>query len=182
MAAQPWESEEVQAITELISSRCAGGGAEHFAQEEPGLEQVHMDFLPAPSFDPNASIDLDESRVFEMRDLVSTSIDIQGGAQVRSRDILQFVVLAKEKINPSEDIFGTIPVVPGDAAQEAASGVRRRTAWTIPDAMTFNDVINRIECRMVTERLPCLRAQKWTNTYVGTRRIGGTLRQGSRPH
>ena len=175
---QSWESEEVQAIAELISSRCAGGGAEHFAQEEPGLEQVHMEFLPPPSFDPNASIDLDESRVFEMRDLVSTSIDIQGGAQVRSRDVLQFVVLAKEKVNPSEDIFGTIPVVPGDAAAGSmeTSSTRRKTTWTIPDAMTFNDVVNRIECQMVTERLPCLRAQKWTNMWGRVGLVGLSAR------
>ena len=181
--AQPWANGEIDAISELISSRCAGGATEHFTNEEPGLQTVRMDFLPAPTFDPNLSVDLDESRVFDVRDLVTSTIEVRSSAQLRSRDVLQFVLLARPKTNPSNDIPGPVPIVPDDSTGDPAMDTAittpasvPRTSWTIPDIMTFNDVINRAECRMVSERMPCLRAQKWINTWGRVGLVGLSAR------
>ena len=179
-----WTStEEVEAITELITLRCAGGGAEHFERDEPGLEQVDMAYLPAPSQDLNASVDLDESRIFDLRDLVSSAIDIHRGTQVRSRDLIQFVILAKPRNGGTEDhdmessnesrsdCNNDDPNNPGRDAVALGALVQdgnnnNRTSWTIPDAQTFHDLISRLDCHMVANGSACIRVQRLSLIHI----------------
>ena len=105
-----------------------------------------MDFQASANLDHNTSIDLDESRVFDMRDLVSSEIDVRSGAQVRARDVVQFVILARKRH-------------PSPAPEKVA------TRWSIPTPQEFYDLLNRSECYMIQKRLPCYKAQKWINLW-----------------
>ena len=131
----------------------AGGGAEQFAPDEPGLEIVRAAPVAAPSHNLDQSMDLDESRVFDCRDLVTSAIEIHRGNQVRSRDVIQFVLLARAKLHPQDDIFGphamsesgssndttTNPPPPETAATD--NNNNRGTSWFVPDPMVFHDVV-----------------------------------------
>ena len=105
-----------------------------------------MDFRSLPAIDPDMSVDLDETRVFEMRDLVSSDIRIHRGSQVRSRNIIQFIVLAR----------------PRTAGQRLPG---QTTPWTVPEPQEFHDLVNRTECYMIAKTPACFRIQKWANLW-----------------
>ena len=143
--AAPWSTEEIAAISEVIGQRCAGGSAEYLASDEPGLDPVEMDYLPS-ALDQSLSVNLDETRVFDMRDLVSNDIDIRRGSKIRTRDVVQFVLLAR-------------PRLPSDRMPLSA------TPWMIPDLAEFHDLINRAECHMIENKMTCYKARKWSNLW-----------------
>ena len=103
-------SGEVEAISEVITLCSAGGGAEQFDPDEPGLEVVRAAPVAAPMFNLDQSFDLDESRVFDCRDLVSSAIEIHRGNQVRTRNIVQFVLLARRRDDGEDDTQSMLEV------------------------------------------------------------------------
>ena len=141
----PWSTPAIQTISERIRQRCAGGSAEFFVSDE--LNEVNMEYHPSDNNDLNISVDLDETRTFDMRDLVPADIPILRGTQVRTRDVVQFVVLSRPRCPDGEG--------PNDEA----------TAWTVPSTTEFHDLIARAECFMIQNKLPCMRAQKWINLW-----------------
>ena len=145
----PWTTDEIAAISEAIGQRCAGGSAEYLATDEPGLLPIDMDYMPSPL---NTTTDLNESRVFDMRDLVSNEIDIRRGTEVRTRDVVQFVVLARPRLRGPDD--------------------NTATPWRVPDTNDFHDLINRTESYMINKRLPCYKARKWSNLWGKVGLIG----------
>ena len=149
----PWTTPEVEAISELIGLRCAGGSAEFLPASEPGLDPVVMDYCPHNILDETISTELDESRVFDMRELVSPDIDIREGSQIRTRNVVQFALLAK----PRGDLSTS------DAQSSAPSSPA--TKWTIPEPKEFHSLVNRAEVFMYEKRLPCCRALKWANLW-----------------
>ena len=144
----PWSTQEIAAISELIGQRCAGGGAEYLANDEPGLDPVDMDYMPS-TLNQSLSVDLDESRVFDMRELVSPDIDIRSGSQVRTRDVVQFVLLAR----PRRD------------SDRRPTSSTVATDWFVPDTADFHDLINRAESTMIEQNLQCFKARKWSNFW-----------------
>ena len=146
-----------------------------FEPDEPGLELINVAPVAAPSHSLDQSIDLDESRVFDVRDLVTSAIEIHRGSQVRSRDVVQFVLLARPKRTPDEDFFGpraltdqTGNTPPENNGATPSPG----TDWIVPDTQTFHDLVNKAESYMANKRLPCLRAQKWANLWGRVGLIG----------
>ena len=122
------------------------------------MRQVQVGFVAAPNNEHgNQSVDLDESRVFDVRDLVTSAIEIHRGTELRTRDVIQFVVLCRAKQHPHDDIF-----TPNQAGRSQSSP---RASWTVPDPQIFNDLINRAECLMSKRSLPCLKTQKWANMW-----------------
>ena len=156
-------TEDVQAISEVVNLRCAGGSAEFFTQDEPGVEVVQAAPVSASSSAHDTSIDLDESRIFDVRDLVNSAIEIHRGSQLRSRDVLQFVILCRPKEHSDDDVFGPSPQDPG--TDDNTAGRDTRPQWTVPDVSLFNDIVNRAECHMAINRLACLKTQKWSNMW-----------------
>ena len=140
----PWSTKEVEAISEVIGQRCSGGSAEYLSNDEPGLNPVTMGYYSS-ELNETINTELDETRVFDMRELVSSDIDIRGGSQVRSRDVVQFVVLSKP-ISGSLSIDGPTP-------------------WSVPSTKIFKELINRAECFMIEKRLTCYKARKWSNMW-----------------
>ena len=185
-------SEEILAISELINLRCAGGGAEFFAHDEPGVTQVQANAVMAPQQEHEQSMDLDESRVFDIRDLVTSAIEVHRGSQVRSRGIIQFVILCRPRRHPGDDIFsqagpatngpegassgGLGGGVGGGGSGSNTNNTHPRTAWSIPDPQVFHDLIHRISCMMVSQNIPCLRAQKWANLWGKVGLVGLSAR------
>ena len=191
-SAPTWATtEEVEAISEAITLCSAGGGAEHFAADEPGLEVVQAPPVAAPMFNLDQSFDLDESRVFDCRDLVSSAIEIHRGNQVRTRNIVQFVLLARKKTSAEREAQNPLEVSSdsstgdttpngdeandqheqdannnGGTAERNGNKERGRPAgWMVPEPMIFHDVVNRVECEMAKRKLACLKAQKWANLW-----------------
>ena len=105
-----------------------------------------MDYMPS-ALNQSMSIDLDETRVFDMRELVSGEIDIRSGSEVRTRDVVQFVVLARPRTPTSDD------------------GNRPITDWIVPDTGEFHDLVHRAECHMIENNLQCFKARKWSNLW-----------------
>ena len=165
-AATPaWASSDgIVAISELINLRCAGGGAEFFSHEEPGVQQVQGAVVSAPTADAERSMELDESRVFDIRDLVTSAIEVHRGSQVRSRGVIQFIILCRPRRDALDDIFRP-PVVEGPDAPNNANNSHPRTAWSIPEPQLFHDLIHKLSCMMVSDKIACLRAQKWANLW-----------------
>ena len=149
----PWSTEEVEAISEAIGLKCAGGSAEHLPLDEPGLHAVSMDYLSASN--QGSCTDLNETRTFDMRDLVTREIDIRPGSKVKTRDVIQFVVLAKPRKSTT---------VTGASAPA--------TKWTVPEPNDFHDIINRAECYMIEQKLMCYKARKWSNLWGKVGLIG----------
>ena len=148
----PWTTVEIAAISEAIGQRCAGGSAEYLATDEPGLDPVQMEYMPS-SLNQSMSVDLDETRVFDMRELVSEDIDIREGSQIRSRDVIQFVLLARQRRSQGRS---------GSPA----------TPWFVPDINEFHDLQNKAECTMIEKNLPCFKARKWSNLWGKVGLIG----------
>lgn len=82
---------------------------------------------------------------------MSPEIDIRSGSQIRSRDVLQFVVLAKPR-GPS-------------SAPAPSTSIPPATNWTIPEPREFHSLMNRAECFMIDNKLPCYNAHKWGNLW-----------------
>lgn len=148
--------DDVDDISDAIHLRCAGGGAEFFEPGEQGVATVDQEFRSATELGPNLTIDLDETRVFSMRDLISSDIHVHRDTQVRSRNIIQFVILARPRASPTDG---------------------SRAKWTVPDPDVYRDLINRSECYMATNRLPCLKAVKWTNLWGKVGLVGLSARE-----
>ena len=100
--------------------------------------------------------ELDETRVFDLRDLAGGNIDIKEGSKVRSRDVIQFVVLSK-------------PLGPTNADQVPPHPA---TSWTVPEPDDFLDLINRADSFMFERNLPCVKARKWANLWGKVGLIG----------
>ena len=152
----PWATFEVEAISEVVGLRCAGGSAEHMALNEPGLHSVDHDYQSSSAHSRSTMTELDETRVFDLRDLAGGGIDIKEGSKVRTRDVVQFVVLSK-------------PVGPRTADQVPPHPA---TPWTVPEPDEFLDLINRADSFMFERNLPCVKARKWANLWGKVGLIG----------
>ena len=128
----------MQAVSDVVSVRCAGSSADYFGQAEPGVEEVDSLFAHATG-EPDITTDLDETVVMEVGDVISQDIDVTRSAQLRVKDVVPFIVL---KYNPDTD-----------------------KNWTIPEPQIFSDLINRIESTIVHERLACGSAYRWANLW-----------------
>ena len=149
-----WSTPEIEAISEVIGLRCAGGSGEFIAHDEPDMDLIEMDYHSSNALDQTISVDLDETRAFDIRDLVSSDINVGAGGQVRARDVIPFVVLARHR-------RGTQP-----------STMNRATPWTVPDTREFHSLITRLECYMISKQLPCIKAKKWANLWGKVGLIG----------
>lgn len=152
-----WGTPEIKAISEVIGLRCAGSGGEFIAPNEPGLDPINMEYLSSEGgiLDQSMTVDLDETRTFDMRDLISPDIKIGPGGQVRARDVIPFVVLARHRgADPP-------PTISGSA-----------TPWTVPETKDFHSLISRIECYMINKGLQCVKAKKWANLWGKVGLIG----------
>ena len=142
-----WSTAEVEAISEEIGLRCAGASGEFMDHDEQGLIPINMGYHSSQDMNRTINLDLDETQVLDMRDLITPEIDIGRGGQVRSRDIVQFVILAR----PTRS-SGTTPQNPA-------------TKWSVPDPKSFKLLVNRAECFMIENRLPCYKVKKWANLW-----------------
>ena len=131
-------SETMKALSDDVRLRCAGGSGEHFREDEPGVERVEEE--PAIKLDLlDTTIDLDESVIMEVGELIADDMDIPQSIQIRSREMIAFVII---KFNPETD-----------------------KTWTIPEPMVYNDLLNRVEGQICEENNPCSRAYRWANLW-----------------
>ena len=72
----PWASEEIHAISEMVNTHCAGGSGDQFEEDEEGLDIMDVQPVTAPGSALDVSVDLDESRVYDMRDLIPSEIAV----------------------------------------------------------------------------------------------------------
>ena len=127
----------MKSLSDDVRLRCAGSG-EQFQDDEPGVEQVHEE--PAVKLNIlDATIDLDESVIMDVGELIAEDMDIPQTIQVRSKEVIAFVII---KFNPQTD-----------------------KTWTIPEPMVYNDLLNRVEGQICEENNPCARAYRWANLW-----------------
>ena len=131
----------MEAISDVISHKCAGGGGEFFEDGEKGVVEHDLDFYSAEDEESelNVTAGLDETIVLEVERLVSHEIKPEHGAQIRAKEVIPFVVL---KFNPERDRH-----------------------WTVPEPNIFHDLINRVEGVIVEENLDCDRVCLWGNMW-----------------
>ena len=134
----PPTTDTMKALSDDVRIRCAGGSGEQFGADEPGVEQVHEE--PAFKLDIfDNTVDLDESVIMEVGELVAEDMDIPQKIQIRSREVIAFVII---KYNPETD-----------------------NTWTIPEPMVYSDLLNRVEGQIWEDRNPCSSAYRWANLW-----------------
>ena len=78
-------------------------------------------------------------QVFSIRDLVNERMEVVEGTEIRSKDVIPFVVLQWDS---SKD-----------------------TNWTVPEPQLFHDLVNRVESRVMELGLKCGDVLKWSNMW-----------------
>ena len=87
----------------------------------------------------DTTAELDTTQIFNIRDLVNNNMEVTEGVQIRSRDVVSYVLLKWD------------------------STVDRN--WTVPDPQLFHDLVNRVESRVMELKLQCGDVLKWTNLW-----------------
>ena len=130
---------ELEAISEVVSNRCAGGGSDFFAGDEKGIEEYDEEFYAAEDEEGEMNITaaLDETVLLEVGRLVNEEIRPEHGAQIKAKDVVPFVVL---KFNPDRDRH-----------------------WTVPTPAIFHDLINRVEGEIMEGDLECAACLLYTS-------------------
>ena len=146
--------EFVKLISDDVNRCCAGGNGEFFDPDEEGIFTVEHEFdWDEEDETMDTTVDLDTTRTFQVRDLVSSGMEVTEGAQVRSRDIIPYVVL---KWDEAKD-----------------------THWSVPSTSLFHGLVNRIESRIQRDDLTCGSVMKWSNLWGKVGLLGLSARDPS---
>ena len=131
---------EIKAVAEVVNHRCAGGGGEFFAENEPGVQMYDLDAYSTDGEEEmDETTDLDKTVLLEVGQLVAAEMRPEQAAQVRAKKVVPFVVL---KFDPNVDKH-----------------------WTVPLPDVFHDLVNRVEGEIVEENLKCESAYVWANVW-----------------
>ena len=131
--------EFVKAISDDVNRCCAGGNGEFFDPDETGIFTLEHEFDYDDDDAMDTTVDLDTTQVFNVRDLVSSGMEVTEGAQVRTRDVVPYVLL---KLDEATD-----------------------NKWSVPDTQLFHGLTNRLESRIMRDDLPCGAVLKWSNLW-----------------
>ena len=132
--------EAVRGMSEAVNRRCAGGNGEFFDPDDTAIDNVAMEVVYAGEDDEmDTTAELNTTQVFSIRDLVNEQMEVAEGVEIRSRDIIPYVVLQWDS--------------------------EKDTNWTVPDPQLFHDLVNRVESRVMEENLKCGDVLKWSNLW-----------------
>ena len=130
--------EAVRGMSEAVNRRCAGGNGEFFDPDDTAIDHIQMDTEYSGGAH-DTTTELDSTQVFSVRDLVGDQMEVAEGVQIRSRDIVSYVLL---KWDSTTD-----------------------TNWSVPDPQLFHDLVNRVESRPMELKLRCGDVLKWSNLW-----------------
>ena len=85
--------EAVKGMSEAVNRRCAGGNGEFFDPDDSLVDQIAMDPEFAGDGPHDTTTEFDTTQVFPVRDLVNEDMEVVEGSEVRSREIIPYVLL-----------------------------------------------------------------------------------------
>ena len=131
----------VRKLSDVVNRRSNGSrDGEEPTEEE--IQTLDMDYVVLGDVTEEQ---LDQTRILDVQDLVTESIDA-GGAKISVRDVVAYVVL---KFDPEVD-----------------------NDWTVPEPSLYHDLICRVDSRIQSKKLRCAKAYKWGNLWGNVGLLG----------